>query len=148
MFTENMIAPCGLDCSLCNEALKRENPCAGCMGSDDNKPEFCSKHCTIINCKNLVNNRFRFCTECMDYPCEFNNERESRYMSQYVMKESPLSNLEDIKNIGINEFLTKQHERWTCKKCSGIICVHTGICSKCGETYRAEDITIVTKYTV
>lgn len=135
-----MIAPCGLDCSLCVAALKKENPCSGCMGSDEYKPEFCSKLCKIKNCENLTYKQYRFCSECPDYPCEMSKTTESRYMSEYVMRESPLTNLMDIQNSGINEFLLKQREKWTCKKCDGIVCVHTGICSKCEEKYIAEDI--------
>ena len=36
MITAEMIAPCGLDCSLCRHALAEENPCPGCHG-----PEIC-----------------------------------------------------------------------------------------------------------
>lgn len=136
-----MIAPCGLDCSLCNEALKKENPCAGCRGSDENKPEFCSKRCTIITCDHLSQNHYAFCTECPHYPCEHSNEREARYMTQYVMSESPQRNLADIQKEGIQAFLAKQAKKWTCKKCNGIICVHTGLCSGCGHQYSRGDVT-------
>lgn len=140
-FTEDMVAPCGLDCSLCGEALKETHPCAGCMGPDENKPAFCSKHCTIITCENLVKSRYRFCTECPDYPCAHNSEREARYMSQYVMRESPLTNLTDILELGMGVFLSNQARRWTCKTCGdGIVCVHTGVCSNCGRQHCAADI--------
>ena len=29
MFTKDMIAPCGLDCSICKRALAGTDPCAG-----------------------------------------------------------------------------------------------------------------------
>ena len=137
-----MIAPCGLDCSLCSEALKKENPCAGCMGSDDNKPEYCSQRCTIINCKNFTENNYRFCSECSEYPCEFSMEREMRYMTQYIMRESPLTNLKNIQKLGMDEFLIKQSEEWTCKICGGVICVHTGLCSRCENQYNKEDVKV------
>ena len=41
MFTARMIAPCGLDCSLCAKALDRKAPCPGCKVPDVNKPSFC-----------------------------------------------------------------------------------------------------------
>ena len=31
MFKENMIAPCGLNCGICHETLRKENPCTGCL---------------------------------------------------------------------------------------------------------------------
>ena len=39
MFTPDMIAPCGLDCSICKRALAETDPCAGCRGPNNNKPE-------------------------------------------------------------------------------------------------------------
>ena len=30
MFIADMIAPCGLDCSICKRALAETGPCAGC----------------------------------------------------------------------------------------------------------------------
>ena len=32
MFTADMIAPCGLDCSICKRALAETSPCAACGG--------------------------------------------------------------------------------------------------------------------
>ena len=42
MFTEEMIAPCGLDCSLCMFAHAKEKPCLGCNADGDTKPAFCA----------------------------------------------------------------------------------------------------------
>ena len=50
MFSADMIAPCGLDCSICKHALAETSPCAGCRGPNDNKPDFCSVGCGIILC--------------------------------------------------------------------------------------------------
>ena len=41
MFKADMIAPCGLDCNICSQALIENDPCQGCNGPDDHKPEFC-----------------------------------------------------------------------------------------------------------
>ena len=48
MFTADMIAPCGLDCSLCSMAQKKDDPCPGCNGPAEKKPEFCSSWCGIM----------------------------------------------------------------------------------------------------
>ena len=52
----NMIAPCGLDCSICKRALAETDPCPGCHGPDENKPEFCAKRCGIILCRKRKEN--------------------------------------------------------------------------------------------
>lgn len=46
---------------------------------------------------------------------------------------SVLENLENIKKLGVREFVQNEKIRWTCSECGGIICVHTGYCSNCGE---------------
>ena len=140
MFTEGMIAPCGLDCSICGQALKSENPCPGCLGPDENKPDFCRERCTIITCEKLKANSYRFCDECPDFPCDACTERETRYMSKYPVRESPAANIADIRKLGMDEFLIRQRDKWTCKLCGEIICVHTGICRGCGKEYRAADM--------
>ncbi len=43
MFTAEMIAPYGLDCSIYRRALVKVDPCPGYNGPDDHKPEFCAK---------------------------------------------------------------------------------------------------------
>lgn len=137
MFTAEMIAPCGLDCSLCKRALAETNPCAGCLGPDENKPEFCSKQCGIILCRKRQANGYAYCDECPEYPCEDVMEKENRYTSKYPLYESPKKNLQEIRELGMEQFLEKEREQWTCKECGGVISVHNGICSGCGKQYGA-----------
>jgi hypothetical protein len=40
-------------------------------------------------------------------------------------------NLEHIKKNGIEEFLEKEDQKWTCPQCSGIITCHGGMCLEC-----------------
>ena len=131
MFTKDWIAPCGLDCSICSQALTEENPCPGCNGPNENKPEFCAKYCGIILCQKRRKNGYEFCDECPAFPCEDVMEKENRYTLQYPMKESPLGNLRMIREMGMDAFLKQERQQWTCEKCGSPICVHTGLCSGC-----------------
>ncbi|MDL2206348.1 DUF3795 domain-containing protein [Eubacteriales bacterium OttesenSCG-928-N13] len=131
MFTENMIAPCGLDCSLCSQAHRTQDPCMGCLGPNANKPEFCSTWCGVIRCERRKRNHYRFCDLCPVYPCEHITERENRYASDYALTESPISNLRAIREQGMDAFLKEQSQAWTCASCGGVISVHDGLCSKC-----------------
>ena len=135
MFTVNMIAPCGLDCSICKRALDETGPCAGCRGPNDNKPEFCSAECGIILCGKRKANGYAFCDECPDYPCADVMEKETRYRSKYPLFESPLENLRAIRELGTAAFLERERRQWTCPACGGVICVHTGVCSGCGRQF-------------
>lgn len=135
MFTPDMIAPCGLDCSLCSRAQLTVNPCPGCLGPDEHKPEFCAKRCGIILCSKRKQNGWRFCDVCPDYPCADVMEKENRYTTQYPLTESPLQNLRDIREKGMAAFLEKERAEWSCSTCGSPVCVHTGICSGCGKQY-------------
>ena len=136
MFTAERIAPCGLDCSICGRALAETDPCPGCRGPNENKPEFCAKKCGIILCRKRIENKYVYCDECPDYPCADVMEKENRYTSQYPMVESPLKNVRDIRESGMEKFLENERRQWTCRECGQVICVHTGICSGCGKQYR------------
>ena len=130
-----MIAPCGLDCSLCKRALAEENPCPGCSGPDENKPEFCARECGIILCRKRIDNGYKYCDECPAYPCEDVTEKETRYTSRYPLYESPGENLRNIRELGTERFLSMERDRWGCRECGHIISVHTGVCSGCGKQY-------------
>ena len=131
----SMIAPCGLDCSLCKRALAAENPCPGCHGPDENKPEFCAVKCGIILCRKRRENGYVYCDECPDYPCADVTEKENRYTSKYPLIESPGKNLREIRESGMDKFLENERKRWTCGECGHVVSVHTGICSGCGKQY-------------
>ena len=109
----------------------RKNPCPGCNGPNENKPEFCAKHCGIILCRKRKENGYKYCDECPDYPCGDVMEKETRYTSQYPLRESPLENLRMIREMGMEAFLKQERRQWICKKCGGAVSVHTGICSGC-----------------
>lgn len=131
MFTADMIAPCGLDCSICSMAQRETDPCPGCNGPDENKPDFCANRCGIILCRKRKDNGYTYCDECPDYHCEDVMEKENRYTSQYPLRESPLENLRMIRELGMEAFLEHQRKEWTCENCGSPINVHTGICSGC-----------------
>ncbi len=133
--TASMIAPCGLDCSLCGRALAEKDPCPGCSGPDENKPAFCAKQCGIVLCHKRIENGYDYCDACPDHPCADVQEKETRYTSKYPLKESPVQNLKDIRRLGMDAFLEKEREKWTCRACGHIIGVHTGVCSGCGRKY-------------
>lgn len=134
LFSAEMIAPCGLDCSLCMMAQAREKPCPGCHGPDENKFFYCSQLCGIMKCRKRKEQNYTFCDECPDYPCEDVMEKENRYTGEYPLRESPLENLKLIREKGMEAFLQMEKARWSCAGCGGAVSVHTGVCSHCGET--------------
>lgn len=135
MFSEKMLAPCGLDCSLCSQAHRKEKPCPGCMSEGAGKSDFCENRCTIIRCEKRLSNGWRFCDVCPEWPCAAAAERESRYASVYVLTESPAENLRLRRQLGTQAFLARHKEKWQCPVCGGVIVVHDGRCTGCGAQY-------------
>ena len=44
-------------------ALIENDPCQGCNGPDDHKPDFCAKYCEIILCWKRIDNGYQYCDE-------------------------------------------------------------------------------------
>jgi len=106
------IGVCGLDCGLCPRYYTvGPSRCPGCCG-----PEFFSKHpsCSFITCcvkkKNL-----EVCAECSDFPCsKFKSDEEYQQLkesSSYPSYKKVMSNLNFIKEHGIEQFIGQQKER-------------------------------------
>ncbi|MBP8016548.1 DUF3795 domain-containing protein [Candidatus Gracilibacteria bacterium] len=124
------IAPCGANCTICMAYLKKTKSCHGCREDNINKPFHCIR-CKIKNCEELKNNSFDFCFECSKFPCKRMKQLDNRYRTNYNY--SMIDNLENIKKIGIGKFIEEEKSKWICSKCCGIISVHRGYCSDCGE---------------
>jgi len=129
-FDLSLIAPCGMNCGLCRAYLRDRKKCPGCNGIDVGKSASCLK-CRIKNCEKLQASELKFCYECNEFPCTRMQQLDKRYRTNYAM--SMIENLEQIKNLGMDEFIQNEKIRWTCKKCGGTICVHKGYCIACKE---------------
>lgn len=125
-----IIAPCGMNCSICMAYLRAKKKCPGCHENGLDKPSHCLK-CRIKNCKYLLENKSGFCYECKKFPCTRMKQLDLRYRTNYQM--SMIENLEQIQVLGITEFVRKEIMRWTCNNCGGVICVHKGYCTQCKE---------------
>jgi len=122
---KQLIAPCGMNCGVCMAYLREKNKCPGCRTPDKSKP-ITRVGCKIKTCHNL---KSKFCFTCEDFPCDNLTHLDKRYRTRYHM--SMIENLENIKRLGIKEFLKNEKIRWTCPKCGGIIYVHKGYCIDC-----------------
>ncbi|MBF7097014.1 DUF3795 domain-containing protein [Alkalibacter mobilis] len=130
---EKLIAPCGMNCSLCvNYQSKKldlkkrgygRSYCEGCIPRGKNCTHM-DKHCELLG-KGLV----RFCIECKDYPCKKLKALDKRYRTKYHM--SMIENLDFIRKSGIEIFLKDQSEKWSCPRCKEPICCHNGLCLAC-----------------
>ncbi|NLE11665.1 MAG: DUF3795 domain-containing protein [Actinobacteria bacterium] len=143
VITAAMIAPCGMNCAICSGFLrdgKEKGVCPGCGGSDAGKPQSCVA-CRIKNCPEFAGIEHAgtgaaavdqaFCFACAKYPCTRMKQLDKRYRTKYGM--SMLENLENIRDLGLDEFVARERVRWTCTGCGGVICVHRQECVYCGQ---------------
>jgi hypothetical protein len=130
---EIMIAPCGMNCSLCAAYLGMKNDlkkkgfnrsyCAGC------RPR--GKNCAFMkkSCEKLGQGLIQFCYECEEFPCQRLKHLDRRYRTKYHM--SMIENLNFIKEHGMKKFLEKEEATWRCPTCGGTISCHVGLCLQC-----------------
>ena len=128
-----VIAPCGINCSLCRAYIRDRNPCFGCRGGGCNKSH-ASRTCTIKNCAQLEAGNHQFCYSCANYPCADLLHLDERYRSKYCV--SVLSNLERIRTIGVATFVTEETTKWSCPECGTRLCMHKPQCVNCNHTWR------------
>jgi hypothetical protein len=125
-----LIAPCGMNCSICIGYLRDKNSCCGCRIVDGYKPKHCTS-CSIINCQFLKESESNFCYDCRRFPCQRLKQLDKRYRTKYNM--SMVENLESIREIGLKKFSERETERWKCLTCGGTICVHRSVCIECSK---------------
>ena len=125
-----LIAPCGMDCGICKAHYREKNTCPGCRELD--KKTLTSRfNCIIRECKILKDGKWRYCSDkCDKFPCKRLKSLDKRYRTKYHM--SMLKNLKCINEKGIDIFLEKEKQKWTCLKCGGIVTCHGGKCLNCG----------------
>lgn len=123
-----LFAPCGMNCLVCYKHCYSKKSCNGCLNSDMDKPEHCRK-CKIKNC--ISQKGLMYCLECAEYPCKVIGNLEKSYNKRY--QASLTENSEFVRQHGLEMFMEKQKEKYTCPKCGGIISLHDRECSECQE---------------
>lgn len=135
--SENLIAPCGMNCAICSRYLSYHNElgrshCIGCRPRNQSC-DYLFEKCTGINhASNSVN--ASFCFECEQYPCTQINRMDSRYRRSYEM--SVKDNLEYIRKKGIESFIEEQQKKYLCSTCGGLISIHNRKCFACDPVTR------------
>ncbi len=116
----SLIAPCGMNCSLCYAFLREKNRCPGCRAVPAKNWE---SHwiCKVRSCSRLKEKNWKFCSaRCKEFPCPFLKHLDKRYRTKYGM--SMIKNLDSIKAKGIRKFIEQEKSRWI--KGGKIFCVH------------------------
>lgn len=128
MKNKSLIAPCGINCSLCYAYLREKNHCPGCRFDDAAKSK-ARITCAIKTCKELLSGKHQFCDTCETYPCYLIRRLDKRYKLKYGL--SNIMNLKAIREKGIKVFLSEEKIKWTCSNCGAILCMHKKECMSC-----------------
>ena len=124
----NMLAPCGMNCTVCYAHLRKKRTCTGCRGPEESQPDYC-RRCQIRDC--ALNHGIDFCFECQSFPCRLIKRMDKRYRERYQV--SLIENAIRIQTGGAKQFLMEEKEKWACSHCGGVISLHDRACSKCGQ---------------
>lgn len=127
LFTEEDLAPCGINCGTCSVRLRKKNPCGGCRSAGF-KPKHCS-NCSIKNCEYLSVTGLQLCYKCKIFPCRRLKQFDYRYRKNY--KFSLIFNLKEMQRLGINAFLDNEAVKWKCPVCGNAMSVHKDKCLVC-----------------
>ncbi len=130
-----IVAPCGINCSLCRAYIRERHPCAGCRGDDSSKSNACLT-CAIKNCMKLATGNHQFCFTCANFPCAELRHLDRRYRTKYGV--SVVANLESIKSIGVKNFVLEEADKWSCPECGSRLCMHKPECGNCGFTWQGK----------
>jgi hypothetical protein len=128
-YNEQLIATCGMNCTLCLAYQRDKNNCCGCNINKANKRKSCLK-CSIKNCPELVTSDVKFCFVCKKFPCRRLKQLDKRYQLKYGM--SMIANNQAIAKFGIDKFIDSEQKKWLCRECGNLLCVHRNACLHCG----------------
>jgi len=129
--SEELIAPCGINCGVCRYYLtkakglykSKKSGCIGCVPRNEG--------CTYQGgCGPLIKGIVRFCYVCSDFPCKQLEKLNKRYSTKYHT--NLIDNLLNIQKYGINKWLEEEEETWKCNECGGTVSIHTHSCFDCG----------------
>jgi hypothetical protein len=103
MKKHNILGNCGISCGLCPRfQSKSESRCLGCG------PDAHCAYCSIFRCS-ATKRKYETCAECGEFPCK---KYEKWFdTDSFVTHQKCLSNIQEIKAVGIDDFLKEQKQR-------------------------------------
>jgi hypothetical protein len=66
---------------------------------------------------------------CDGFPCDNLRRLDERYRTRYDM--SLIGNLLEIRDKGLESYISEQRKEYACPICGEIICIHTNKCYNC-----------------
>jgi hypothetical protein len=108
--------------------------CDGCL-SGGKLAAHC-QNCNIRLCALNKQNNLR-CSDCKELPCYRITNLIN--MGDYLHRKEYLPNLKKIREMGVQEWIKKEEERWRCPQCSLPMSWYDAECAGCGKP-RSKDV--------
>lgn len=138
---DNRIAFCGIYCGACKifidtarndldnlvKETKIPEEYLRCEGCRSGKVNLCCLNCGMARCCN--SKKYNTCSDCEEFPCSvliaFSTD-------QYPHHTGVVESLEKFSEIGPDEWLKMQNQRWSCKNCNTPFHWYQKNCETCG----------------
>ncbi|MFH2025223.1 MAG: DUF3795 domain-containing protein [bacterium] len=127
----NDVAPCGVFCAACPSLNKS---CFGCASENRNQSRKSKWTCKIRECC-YEKMKIDYCGYCNDFPCNLINKKLIKSYegdSRFKYRHEIPANLEQIKLLGIDEFIKTKKKEYICEHCGGSACFYYYKCNQCG----------------
>lgn len=102
--------------------------CDGCLGGGTLAAH--CQTCEIRICAANNQNDSR-CSQCKELPCA--RITSLMMMGDYLHRDEYLPNLEKIREMGVQEWVKNEEERWRCPQCGRPMSWYDARCAGCGE---------------
>ena len=126
------VAPCGIFCRACPSFNKS---CLGCASDNRNQKRKSKWSCKIRQCC-YEKKQIDYCAFCEEAPCTILNKKlisSHKGDERFEYRHEIPDNLSQIKQLGIDEFITEKKKDFTCPNCGGMICFYHYRCAQCSE---------------
>ncbi len=141
--TYKLDAYCGLYCGACFIMTAYNQNRTDCIPNEwlssirdmDFKCHGCKSDILFENCQGCKirpcaqSKNIEFCNLCSEYPCEQFKRIESYNLAHHNVA---AQSLKEIDEIGVQEWLQQQKERWLCSKCNHPFSWYEENCTRCG----------------
>ncbi len=102
--------------------------CDGCLSSG-----MLAGHCQTCKIRLCAANKQHDsrCSDCKELPCD--HITSLIMMGDYLHRQEYLPNLEKIREMGVQEWVKNEEERWRCPQCGQPVSWYDTKCAGCGE---------------
>jgi hypothetical protein len=104
-----------------------------CQGCKSDEIFIVCRICKIREC--AINKNVEHCSDCGEYPCKIYSEWNKNQVFMPHIKDVR-DNLENIKEVGTNQWILDQEKRWKCQKCGKSFSWYSTSCDSCGADLR------------